>query len=429
MMAKEAGQRYQTPLEVAEALAPWTQGPIGPPTEQEMPRLSPAATGEKAPSDSQLAQSGPTTVASPAPRKNWQVSAPPPRPPSGPALGPTVAQAPTQPTRPQPQPVRPGLAAGANGPLQAAVEPAADEAGDPWERLAPETDNPVGQIDTPPHAGERAPASALRSSVRRTVPAVRMRPWWEVVLVGLMIFGGVAAAVTALVVWLVFRQPSGTAAAPAAENRPVLVSRSGGPGTVPSLEIALKKARSGGRVVIQDPTVEEDVHLDNFFPKGVTIEGEAGKTVVWTGPKAGEDAVALCGLAGVEDLHLRHLTFDGGGHRDKLLLITGKCPGLTLEDLELRGFKRCAVLVMNCAGTVEHPVTFKGLHTSTDHEAEAALLFDINPHMLIKPNQYFHIQDCRFEGPYKNVVGKKDVDHLDWSGKNVQIVGGKENPL
>ena len=49
--------------------------------------------------------------------------------------------------------------------------------------------------------------------------------------------------------------------------------------------------------------------------------------------------------------------------------------------------------------------------------------------MQIKPNQYFHIQDCRFEGPYKTPVRKKDVDHLDWSGRNVQVVGGKENPL
>ncbi|HZY83685.1 MAG TPA: serine/threonine-protein kinase, partial [Gemmataceae bacterium] len=61
MMAKEASQRYQTPLEVVEALSPWTQTPIGPPPEVEMPSLSPAARGEK-PSDSQLPTPTPRTV-------------------------------------------------------------------------------------------------------------------------------------------------------------------------------------------------------------------------------------------------------------------------------------------------------------------------------------------------------------------------------
>src|SRR5579875_956500 len=45
MMAKDANQRYQTPQEVAEELTPWTQTPIPPPPDQEMPQLSPAAMG------------------------------------------------------------------------------------------------------------------------------------------------------------------------------------------------------------------------------------------------------------------------------------------------------------------------------------------------------------------------------------------------
>jgi serine/threonine protein kinase len=43
MMAKDRAQRYQTPEEIARALVPWTQTPIPPPAEHEMPRLSPAA--------------------------------------------------------------------------------------------------------------------------------------------------------------------------------------------------------------------------------------------------------------------------------------------------------------------------------------------------------------------------------------------------
>ena len=43
MMAKKPEDRYPTPAAVAAALAPWTNKPIAPPAEQEMPNLSPAA--------------------------------------------------------------------------------------------------------------------------------------------------------------------------------------------------------------------------------------------------------------------------------------------------------------------------------------------------------------------------------------------------
>jgi serine/threonine protein kinase len=47
MMAKDPAQRPQTPQEVADALAPYTAEPIGPPPEDEMPRLCPAARGDR----------------------------------------------------------------------------------------------------------------------------------------------------------------------------------------------------------------------------------------------------------------------------------------------------------------------------------------------------------------------------------------------
>jgi serine/threonine protein kinase len=43
MMAKDRALRPQTPQQVADALAPYTAEPIGPPPEHEMPCLSPAA--------------------------------------------------------------------------------------------------------------------------------------------------------------------------------------------------------------------------------------------------------------------------------------------------------------------------------------------------------------------------------------------------
>lgn len=66
MMAKAPAQRYQNPLEVAEALTPWGDGPISEPPEQEMPQLSPAAqadptTLEKGPTSKQRPSTGKPT--------------------------------------------------------------------------------------------------------------------------------------------------------------------------------------------------------------------------------------------------------------------------------------------------------------------------------------------------------------------------------
>lgn len=45
MMAKQPADRYPTPQAIANALIPWTTVPIAPPSEEEMPYLSPAAGG------------------------------------------------------------------------------------------------------------------------------------------------------------------------------------------------------------------------------------------------------------------------------------------------------------------------------------------------------------------------------------------------
>ncbi len=70
MLAKDPRQRYQTPAEVVEALAPWTAAPIPPPASGEMPRLSPAARGLTPDPDS----TGPKT---PTPRPGpWSCAVP-----------------------------------------------------------------------------------------------------------------------------------------------------------------------------------------------------------------------------------------------------------------------------------------------------------------------------------------------------------------
>jgi serine/threonine protein kinase len=93
MMAKHPERRYQTPLEVAHALAPWVTGASPPPAEAELPALSPAAL---------VAGLPPPPPASPPP-----VPPPPAAAPANPFAAPAPAAFPLY--TPLPPPSRPRL--------------------------------------------------------------------------------------------------------------------------------------------------------------------------------------------------------------------------------------------------------------------------------------------------------------------------------
>ncbi|MGH7222288.1 MAG: protein kinase domain-containing protein, partial [Gemmataceae bacterium] len=194
MMAKDPAQRPQTPLEVAEALMPWTQTPIPPPPEKEMPQLSPAAMGNT-PSDSNLPSPPRTPTGgndrSPTPRKVWQVSqtttpapltvSPPPskpappndprknNPPPGPLnlelpspVSPNRAAVAQQvrpaavPASPANRPVPINASAPAAAPRRAAVQPENEAS---WGELFEEQDTSTAANGTTPRAARHGPVS------------------------------------------------------------------------------------------------------------------------------------------------------------------------------------------------------------------------------------------------------------------------------
>src|SRR5947208_182599 len=137
MLAKDPAQRYQTPRELAEALAPWTQTAIAPPTEAEMPRLSLAATGASSSDASLVGQAQPPSGT----RKAWQVSAPTARPVMAP---PTPMAAPEthggaasgSPTSREARPVAVPVARPVAPSAAAPAAPEEEEDSIPWERVA-----------------------------------------------------------------------------------------------------------------------------------------------------------------------------------------------------------------------------------------------------------------------------------------------------
>jgi serine/threonine protein kinase len=229
MMAKDPSQRYQTPLGVAEALAPWTQTPIALPPDAEMPQLSPAAMGA-APGEVNAVAGARKPLngeLSPPPssRRQWQVAANTPAasvplfapPPATPAVAarPSGAAVPTvTPVAPQakppaavpearataPVPARPVAPAARPSappivvPRKPAAPPAAAPRAKSWKKSAAETEVASSRGDTPT-APARSKTTRHHASTFREIRSDRRLFWW------LVVSGTALAIALGVVIW------------------------------------------------------------------------------------------------------------------------------------------------------------------------------------------------------------------------------------
>jgi serine/threonine protein kinase len=402
MMAKDPGQRYQTPGEVMEALAPWTREPIAPPPEREMPRLSPAAMCPGGFNDgAPVVPPAPVAAPpSPPPRKAAAPLSPSPRPSAGRRM-PVAAPVPAPRAAPQLAPAahnngRASLAPATPGPGPRTLEE--DTSSLSWDRLARHTVDPSARLDTAPRS--------VREPRPVVLPALPAQSPWVWVAVG---FG--IALLLLTIVWLMFgghraEAPSvRSEAPPAAPSTTLIVTRAEVPGAFKTVDEALTQAHPGDRIVVQDETLEEDLILeDGRRGKQVTIEsGFPGKPVRWTCPANRNDKFIV--LANLEGLHVKGFILDGQNRVADLIALSSGCPGLVLEDVQLQGFNRAAVTIKNCVPNLAGDgITFQDIRTTTAKEAQAALLFQVDPKNLPAANRRVTVRNCCFEGPYKAAV-------------------------
>jgi serine/threonine protein kinase len=411
MMAKERDQRYPTPIEVVEALAKWTQGSIGPPAESEMPALSLAARGgARSDSNSGPRPSPRAKPASPPPRPEWQgpESPGPGTPTDSPSKETSLVSPGSSPTLPvdrpaeSPPPVAPLITAGDEFRFTVKVAPTINEEDDslPWQNL-------TAAIKDVKATADKSPSAPIKRKAIETPPkrplSLRPQTLW---------IGGVAIGILTLtaMIWGLIAANSSTPpkkTASASEGSRLVVSRSSLDGVFPNLRQALKKAKPKDHIVLADSVVEEQADLQN--KKDITIEAEEGKTVVWRYPEKQRPGKFLLSLDHLERVRLKGFTLDGAGKVDHTAVLSGNCPGLTLENISFRGFNESAILMVNCAGTIGSPVSLLQLESSTALPCEAALSFQINPRFADpKTNQYIVVRDCRFNGPYKSAIQRSD---------------------
>jgi serine/threonine protein kinase len=388
-MSKDVAARYQSPLEMAEALSEWTTTPIPPPPENEMPKLSLAAMGG---SDNSIvgAARPPSASPSPSPRKSWQVTpatpevqsrqstAPPPREPRAqtavaPPPRPAVAPAKAQP--------------GNNGLFR---PPAAAVAAPPAP--APPRERPKsGEVTAAPRAAPRPRPSP------GALDALAERPWF--------VFAAVAAAGLtvlavggALVVYSLFSKPPPAPNGQQNNVRPPRVyTRTNANGEPVDFKDFLAKALPGDRIVLQDDVSAGDVRIDGV--KHLTIEAEPGKNITWRYPGTARDGGVLLVVNSAEGLTLKGITLDGGDRARTLVNLYGKSPGLALRDLKLKNYRKYGVHVTNCEGTAERYVELTGLTVAAERD-QVGVYFDILPSMKndVPVNSHILIRGCKFTG-------------------------------
>jgi serine/threonine protein kinase len=449
-MAKDPAQRYQTPIAVAEALAPWTTTPIPLPPESEMPHLSLAAMGGGAPGGGAtltgLSQTGSSDPPS-GTRKPWQVangsspSAAPPRLPTpapptvpsspdvnlhpnsaAPAASPTPpvlrpattvqpgSKAPVRPVlspvplRPTPAPTRQAAA-----PVQAPAAPLEEEAAS-WEQLVSDTEDLMAQLDTTPKSGKRSGASRKGPSGRnlQALTASTRRLW--------IVVGVATAAVlmlVALITWIAIAVSSWPKQQQGQTQRPPLLvdPTSEDKATFKTIQQAVNQAHAKDHIVLVTDITEGSVNVSG--KENLVIESARGRPVTWKykdSPSAPNTEKRMLAVVSVPGFELKNVNLDGAQKADTLITLYGTCPALKLTNLEFRFFNKYGVFVDRCDGQAGQPVVLSNLHFTTTDPSQTGISFDYSGHSVVTTPQYITVKGCSFEGKGAKMTATKLED-------------------
>jgi serine/threonine protein kinase len=407
MMSKKPEDRYQTPALLAEAMLRFTQTPIPPPPDEEMPQLSVAAQGTS---------SGPATVA--AASRTATFAPKTPAPTHGPRA-PTTS-APANPPPPAPAPAKPqgaGIAvAGAdvrrNKPAPV-VEPIPESVpGAPiWEAISAETAN-AARADT--DRRKRDGKSSRKYKSPPTEPKPNSKPGsksgyvkgggkaFPLLTVLAIAAGAVLLAAAAYAVyWFGIRDKSSPSTPTSTEPRTLIVTKAATPDQFATLQKAVNDFRTGDTIVLLDPVIEEVVSISR--QKGIAIMAPEGKRVIWKTPPGKGITPHLLSLYATEGIRISGITFQTEGRAEHAIRIAGSCPGLVLEDVECLDANTSPLAFHDCAGDPQRPITIRKVRLANpgEKDARAGVLFTADT----KPgNQHVQFRNCVVEGPYRDAA-------------------------
>lgn len=458
MMDKDKENRFQNPADLADALAPFTTIPIGPPPDSEMPTLSPAAQGgpppdlsgdtavsikaESSPAPKALQGMSYSTIAKPAssssskPSHAGETTASASSNSNTPPVSPTPASrssgerdapmftladdpVPAQPASPRPRP---------NLPTPRKSPGSGVKQGSPPQELRPVVTATLAEPEEEEAAfvptGRPASSKKMKSATARPKPSASKN---------LYLFGGIGVVVLILLIAViaVMALKSGKPPEPVVRKPFEVTSVKGGANTYAKVldVFKSKKLRKGDVIQLNDDEHYEYLFFDPkqfpYLPEDITIKPAHDKHVVWmTDNKVRYDQPVL-ELKGAAGLKISGLTIDGtleGTDRVKNAVeIRGTSPGLIFENVKFSSFQNAGVKISNVEGNKDRPVVFKDCDFYSDPAdktkggPKAAISFALNPSMFPASNDYIEIDTPRFSGV--------KLPFLSADPKNAKIMG------
>jgi hypothetical protein len=283
----------------------------------------------------------------------------------------------------------------------------------PWEQLSPDTDDLTARADTAPRTAPKNPSSRKRLNKSTTVVLDLAKRVQLLIIMGVIGFFIVVGVVAAVVISLFGgANPKSTDKVKPAGNV-LLVTKDGSLRTIGE---ALKKAQPGDTIKVRD-AVQECISLEGKRHPNLTIEAEdPAHYLAWSFPANPPTGTThLIDVRYIEGLTVRGFILDGGDKVNQVIMLHGNCPGLKLENLKIKGFKEAGVLVTNCAGTSERPVTLSRLTFIADGQPkDAGVLFKYAPNIKDPPrNQHINVHKCTIELTIKAPVSVPEKDAND----------------
>jgi hypothetical protein len=212
---------------------------------------------------------------------------------------------------------------------------------------------------------------------------------------------------------LVYLFPQQTGA-PARGKTLVVSKLATGENAFTSILSAIRAARSGDVVELADESWEENVDITaKIHTAGITLRAAPGKKVIWTF-KPGQEKKPLLMLSGARDFTLNGegITLDGKGKMSQLVLLTGVCPGLTISQLQLKGYQEHGVKIMNCAGQENKNVRLSHLWPDQSApEKSFAIYLDANSQVSPNQNNFIDLSACLAPNfSSAKFLGRKDAN-------------------